>query len=182
MDSLEAQVLKAKKKKDWQKLADWVLSENELEGLINLFLTTQSKRIGQQSAGVFMELVNQDNTIFYPFQQQLVAYLHSENPKITQLRNIYRLFQFAYIREEVEGALLDACFKVLEDPNLPIAVRVFAMTVAFRIGERYPEIYPELKNLIELNLELGNSSGLQNRANKLIQKMEVGLNETENSN
>ncbi len=172
MSSLEAKILKARRKKDWQELADYINSEDLLQELVDIFLTTENKRIGQQSAGVFMELVNRDKTIFYPYQERLVQYLHSENPTTTQLRNIYRLFQFAYIREEVEGELLDACFKVLENPNEPIAIRVFAMTVAYRIGERYPEIFPELKNLIELNLELANSSGFQNRAQKLIQKME----------
>ncbi len=171
MKELEPQLKEAKYKKDWTRLASDILKNNKLEDLILLFLNSDNKRVSQQAAGVFMELVNLDKNIFYEYQDKLVQYLLQEDAKEAQVRNIFRLFQFAFIREEIEGALLDASFKVLENPTQPIAVRVFAMTVAYRIGERYPEVFPELKNLIETNLELANSSGFQNRALKLLQKM-----------
>lgn len=168
---LEEWIQNSKVKKDWKAIAQWILDENEIESLIQLFLQTKDRRLAQQAAGVFMNLVDIDKNVFFPFQKILVDQLSNSNLTVTQQRNIFRLFQFVFIREEIEGELLNESFKVLENPNLPIAVRVFAMTVAARLAERYHEIIPELRNLIELNLELGPSQGFKNRAAKILNSL-----------
>ncbi len=172
MTPLEKLLSKKSTKSHWKEVAQWVIQEEGLPDLIQIFLFTEDKRIAQQAAAVFMTLVDIDRNLFYPYQKELVARLSDPNATTTQLRNIFRLFQFVYIREEVEGELLDASFKVLENPTLAIAIRAFALTVAFRLGERYPEIDEELIHLIELNLELGNSAGFQNRAHKILAAIE----------
>lgn len=171
MEELENLLQTSRVKKDWKQVSDWVLAENQLDNLIQLFLQTQDKRISQQAAAVFMTLVDRDKNLFYPYQEQLVQFLENENITTTQQRNIFRLFQFIFIREEVEGELLNESFKVLENPTLPIAVRVFAMTVAARLAERYPEIIPELRQLIEMNLELGPSAGFVHRAKRILKSL-----------
>ncbi len=168
---LERLIENSKNKADWKLIADQVIENKRIAELVELFLKTKDKRIGQKSAGVFMTLVDYDKNIFYDFQRQLVHQLNSSLCTTTQKRNIFRLFQWVFIREEVEGELLNACITVLEQPTQPIAIRAFALTVAFRIGQRYPEIFPELEHLIEVNLELGNSAGFQNRAKKILQKI-----------
>ncbi len=171
MEKLEIQLINSKNKKEWIKIAREVLNENKLERLIQLFIQTDNKRIAQKAAGVFMTIVDLDKNAFYNYQERLVKQLSSPDLTTTQSRNIFRLFQFVYIREEVEGELLDAAIKILEQPTQPIAIRAFALTTVSKIAERYPEIIPEIRHLIELNLEMGNSSGFNNRAQKILRKL-----------
>jgi hypothetical protein len=51
----------------------------------------------------------------------------------------------------------------------PIAIKAFAMTVARRICEKYPELITELIPIIELLVEQKISAGLNSRGGKELQ-------------
>ena len=82
-------------------------------------------------------------------------------------RNIVRILEEVPVPEELEGALYDKCFKFLNDPDEPIAVRVFSMTVLFNIAKKHPEMLDELKQTIEMYMPHG-SGGFKNRGGKII--------------
>ena len=94
-----------------------------------------------------------------------------EKPKHQSIsRNIYRVMQFIEIPEKYEGVLYDLCIRDLMDPKQPIAVKCFGMTTAFNICKKYPELQPELKLVIEENLENA-SAGYRSRARKILPKL-----------
>lgn len=56
-----------------------------------------------------------------------------------------RLLQFVEIPKRYEGRVFDACYRLFDDPNEPVAVRVFSMTVAAKIAKDSPELMDELR-------------------------------------
>ena len=82
-------------------------------------------------------------------------------------RNILRILEDIPIPEDIEGALYDNCFQLLNNPDRAIAIRVFAMTVAFRIAKKYPDLLDELRLSIQLHYPYG-SAGFKSRAGKIL--------------
>ncbi len=82
-------------------------------------------------------------------------------------RNISRILQDIDIPEHLEGIVYDKCYALFNNPDQAIAIRVFSMTVLFRIAKKYPEMFPELEESIRLHLPYG-SAGFKNRAGKIL--------------
>jgi hypothetical protein len=58
---------------------------------------------------------------------------------------------------------------LVDDPEQPIAVRVFAMTGAARAAEGHPELARELALVISKYIQTG-SAGFKSRAQKVLNK------------
>lgn len=63
--------------------------------------------------------------------------------------------------------VLDSCFKFLNNRAESIAVRVYSMSILYKISFIEPDILSELEASIELNLPDA-SPGIKNKANKLL--------------
>ena len=96
-----------------------------------------------------------------------IKLLNQPNKHDSINRNIVRALQFADIPKKYQGEILNACFKLLNSSNEPIAVKAFSMTVIYNLSTIYPDIIPELKACIE-NLMPTASSGLKNRGGKIL--------------
>jgi hypothetical protein len=72
--------------------------------------------------------------------------------------------------EELQGVLMDYCFRVLPDPKQEIAIRVYAMMILFEISEKIPEIKPELALTIEQVLPTG-TPALKSAGKRLLFKL-----------
>ena len=82
-------------------------------------------------------------------------------------RNILRILEDIDIPDDLTGPIFDISFSMLMDPKKPIALRVFSMTVLFKIAEPYPELLAELKAAIEEFLPHG-SAGFKSRGGKTL--------------
>lgn len=82
----------------------------------------------------------------------LVQYLYKPDTPDAIKRNSLRILQAMAIPKPLEGSLMDICFRLLEDKNQPVAVRVFSMQVLANLAGVYPEIKYELKDLISHEL------------------------------
>lgn len=78
--------------------------------------------------------------------------------------------QMHLLDEDEFGLLADTAFEWAQSPRQPIAVRAFSIDILVRTSERYPEIIPELKALLETILPDG-SAGLKNKCQKLLKKI-----------
>ena len=67
------------------------------------------------------------------------------------IRNTIRAWQIMDIPEEHEGEIYDRCFEYFADPQFPVAVRVFSMTVCGNIAMRHPSLAAEIIPIIEDN-------------------------------
>ena len=129
------------------------------------YLFNGNKREQQMASYVLAHVFNKYPELIYPYENDLIKAL-SDYKHIALKRVLLKIFQTVEVNEENEGILLEAAFDSLSG-NEPIAVKVFAMTVIYQIGKKYPEILHELKICIEDQLPYG-SAGFQNRGMKIL--------------
>ncbi len=88
---------------------------------------------------------------------------HLENPAHPGVqRNILRALQKAAIPEAHQGVLFGLCYDFIINPQIPIAIRAFSMTVCANISRQYPELQAELQTTLEDLYEHG-SAGIKSR-------------------
>ncbi len=97
---------------------------------------------------------------------RMVDYLEESLPD-WQKRNILRVLQDQNIPESHWGIAADQCFKYLESAKSPVAVKVFSMTVLYRLTKVVPELARELRVLIEDQYALG-SPGFRARGRRVL--------------
>jgi hypothetical protein len=115
---------------------------------------------------------------FYPelvaeHLEALILNLRNKNLHAAVKRNTVRILQFIQIPEKLQGEAFENCMKLLRDPEEPIAVKVFAMTVLFNLCKLYPELKNELRLVIEAQLPYG-STGFKNRGEKIVKSLKKG--------
>lgn len=85
-------------------------------------------------------------------------------------RHLLKMLAFSPgLSEEYHGELFDLGIRYTDNPSLPIAVRVHAMELAGRIALRYPELFGELKLVLEAHFKEG-SAGFKSRAKRWLKK------------
>ena len=97
--------------------------------------------------------------------QQILDVLEKPCHTAMQRHLIKLLSLLPHWSEKYQGALFDLGISSLNNPILPIAVRVHAMELAGRVGQQYPELLQELKTVLLAHVKEG-SWGFKSRANK----------------
>jgi hypothetical protein len=85
------------------------------------------------------------------------------------LRNILKLLSRKKIPQVMQGRLINHCFEWLNDRNIPVAVKVYAMQIVANLSEEYPELLVELKGVLE-TLYDSSSPGFKSMAKKILKK------------
>lgn len=90
-----------------------------------------------------------------------------ENPKHDAVvRNVLRAWQMLdEFPDEYEGQIYELCFEYIYDPKYPIAFKGFSMIICRKIALKYPELIPELIEVILGAMENG-SAGIKSRGKK----------------
>jgi hypothetical protein len=138
------------------------------EELITIMVTTKTP-LPERAAWVMSTVTDSYPWMIFPHFNRIIDHMfHCSNSSLN--RNILRLLTNIEIPEEKTGEIFEFCYKSLNDQKQPPAVRVHAMQILFNISEKEPDLKPELKLLIENQLENA-STGFANRAEKLIKKL-----------
>lgn len=147
-------------------IADFLVENpDKLKGYI-MMIQTSEKAMAQRAAWALGHAGVASSTLLLPHLPALLKLV--EKPIHDSVsRNIYRTLQYMKVPEEYEGTAYDLCIRDLSDPGQPIAVKCFAMTTAFNISKKYPELQPELKMVIEENYK-NSSAGYKSRARKIL--------------
>src|SRR3954464_4707775 len=123
----------------------WIGSDEErFAELMKLFLT-DVYRVTQRAGWPLGDSVKLHPQLIKPYFPQLLKQLERDDVHIAVRRNVVRLLQFVDIPKRFQGRIFDACYSLLDDPNEPVAVRVFSMTVAANIAKHSPELLDELR-------------------------------------
>src|SRR5215470_2251678 len=124
-------------------------------------------RITQRAAWPVSYCVERYPELVKPFFNDLVKQLERDDAHVAVRRNVARLLQFVDIPKRYAGRIFDACYNLVDDPNEPVAVRVFAMTVAAKIAKGSPELFDELK-LIATKYPQAATAGFRSRARRIL--------------
>ncbi|HTM93394.1 MAG TPA: hypothetical protein VL095_13320 [Flavisolibacter sp.] len=150
---LREEILKEHSKPQALKIAGYACeSRKNFKELMKCFLDDEYM-LAQRAAWSVGWAARQKPQMIQPHIKDLVSVLYKKNVHDAVIRNSVRVLQEIEIPEKFHGEVMDACFQFLEEPSTPVAIKVFSLTTLFNLSKRYPEIKPELKLIIEDNLE-----------------------------
>ena len=158
---IKKELLKEHSKAQALKITRYVGDDKEQFAILMDLFFDKDYRVAQRAAWVVSHCYDQNPALVEPYLSKMVLNLGKEI-SIAVKRNTVRILQFIEIPEELMGDLADCCFKFLNDPKEPIAIKVFSMTIIWNISKVYPELQAELKMAIEDRLPYG-SAGFKSR-------------------
>ena len=119
--------------------------------LMKVFLSDEYRPVQRASWSVNCCVENHPN-LALPYFPKLLTILERDDVHTGAHRNILRMFQFVDIPTRHRGRLYDICAQFLDDLSRPVAVRVFALTVAAKIADGEESLINELKALAEKSI------------------------------
>jgi hypothetical protein len=134
--------------------------------LINLFFQGEY-RITQRAAWPLSYCVRRYPELIAPYYRELLDNLGRKDIHVAVIRNTVRLLQDVSIPKRWHGRVMSICFDFVSDPETPIAVKAFALTILSNLSRDYPEIRVELKLIIEEQWERA-TPAFRSRARKIL--------------
>ncbi len=126
-------------------------------------------RITQRASWPLGVCVEKYPDLVLPHLKSLLMQLSVPDQHDAVKRNIVRLLQFVEIPTRLQGLAVEQCFRLLQDTQEPVAIRVFSMTVLANLADHLPELKNELIPYIEDQLPY-QSAGFVSRGRKLLAK------------
>lgn len=148
MDIRQALVYKHSKSQ-CQKIVDYIGSdEQKFARLMKVFLEGEY-RLTQRAAWPLSYCIEQHPALVKPYFKVLFGMLQKPGVHSAVARNIVRLLQHVGIPKRYHGKTLTICFDFIADPQVPVAIKAFSLTLLDRLSGSYPEIKSELRLIIE---------------------------------
>src|SRR6478736_5201121 len=124
--NLRDEILAEHSKRQTAKIVAWVGSNpKRFRELMKLFLG-DSYRVTQRAGWPLSNCVEQHPELITQYFSQLLKQLERDDVHIAVKRNVVRLLQFVEVPKRFQGRVFDACYRMLDDPREPVAVRVFS--------------------------------------------------------
>jgi hypothetical protein len=125
--------------------------EKRFAELMKIFFAGEY-RLTQRAAWPLNYCAEQHPELIQPYLPKLLNCLSRDDVHDAVKRNIVRLLQFVEIPKKFHAKTYSLCVELVDNPNEPVAVRVFAMTVAARIAKSEPELMNELRLIVRQHL------------------------------
>ena len=163
----KAQLTKEHSKENRDVLVNYLLQNPiEIGSLMALFFS-QNHLLVQRAAWVVGTLGEIKPALLQPYFPRMIKEIRKKDAHVAVRRNVLRVLQFQTVEEALWGELYDTCIRFLEDKNETVAVKAFAMTTAFNIVKKVPELKHELSVAIEQILPEG-TAGEKSRGQKIL--------------
>ncbi len=169
--NLHEEIGRERSKAQSGKIADWIgADESRFAQLMGVF---QEKDIplAVRAAWIVNLIAETHPKLLLPHLDALVARMEEVGIPSPVKRHVMNSLQYVDIPESLHGRVMNAGFSFLEDPEEPIAVRAFSMTVLADLARIYPDIKGELRLIIEDILVQGASAGIRSRAQKVLKSI-----------
>jgi len=124
-------------------------------------------RLTQRAAWPISYCIEYHPELVKPYFGRLISLLEISDGHDAIRRNVARLLQFVDLPPKHRSRIFEACYSLVDDPHQPVAVRVFAMTVAAKAAEGHSELARELALVISKYTEDG-SPGFKSRARRVL--------------
>lgn len=168
--NLREEILKEHSRPQALKIAGYACaSKKNFKELMQCFLD-EEYRLSQRAAWSVSWAARKKPEMISPHIKDLVSVLNKKNVHDAVIRNSVRVLQEIEIPEEFHGEVMDACFRFIEKPATPVAIKVFSLTTLFNLSKYYPEIKPELKLIIE-DCREHETAAFKSRAKKILSKL-----------
>lgn len=112
-------------------------------------ITGKDALLAQKAAWSLGLMADMNANLLQPYCGDLIAVLKKPNHDAVA-RNIVRLWQKMDLPVQFHGEIYELCYQFLANPHTAIAVRAFSATVCGRICVMYPELKPEIIEMLPL--------------------------------
>ena len=164
--NLKDEILREHSKEQAVKMAEYIGADRDrFKELMELFLG-EDYRISQRASWVVGHCFDKHPNLVQPWLPKMVEAMDEARHDAIR-RNVVRILQEVDIPESLTGIVADRCFEYLNSPEIPVAIRVFSMTVLYRISIKWPELQRELALVIEEHMPTG-SAGFKSRGRKTL--------------
>ena len=124
-------------------------------------------RLTQRAAWPMNYCAERQPQLIYPYLPRLVAQLERDDVHDAVKRNALRLMQFVDMPSQLKAKTYSICLNLIADPMQPVAVKVFAVTVAAKIAKSSPDLLKELRLVVKETLT-DSSIALHKRAREVM--------------
>lgn len=151
MDLRQA-LLAVQSKEKALRIVDFVGNDEAKFGQLMALFFEGPYRLTQRAAWPMNTCAERHPELIRPYLPRLIELLKSGEHHAAVKRNIVRLLQFVDIPPRLAGKVYSHCLDLINDPDEPIAVRVFSITVAAKIARPEPDLMNELRLVVRENL------------------------------
>jgi len=137
-----------------QMVMAWVGHSSKRFDALAHFIYGDDKKLAQKAAWPMSYLAEEHPDCVMKHLPALLAATKKPGVHIAVIRSVVRLLQFVEIPQELHGEVMDKCFHYIEDVKEKPAVKAFALTVLHNLSKQYPEILPEIREIIRSRMEL----------------------------
>jgi hypothetical protein len=161
------ELLREHSKRQTMKIVAFVGDDKErFAELMKLFLGPVYRE-SQRAAWAVSYCAQHNKDLIKPYFSELIEQLERDDVHVAVRRNVVRMLQFIDIPKRLEGRVYDACYNLLADPQQPVAVRCFSMTVAAKLAKGEPDLLNELR-LVATKYPATLTAGLRSRAKRIL--------------
>lgn len=155
------------------RIADFIGTDTDkLNALMNLFFHDEY-RVVQRAAWPVNAVAERSPELFAPYISAMILYLKTPGLHDAVIRNTMRILQFQPLPEALHGELINLGFEYLENPKVPVAIKVFTMRALLPLIRMYPELKEEFRHLVAHPIQW-QTSGYQSCARKLLKELDKG--------
>lgn len=170
--NLREEILQEHSKENSLRIAGWIGHHaSRMKQLIELFLHDEY-RVVQRAAWIMSIVAEKQPQLLTPHLHVMVNRMGDDGIPVAVKRNVVRVLQHLDIPDDLQGPVMDHCFRFLEDRQETVAVKAFSMTVLARLAKLYPDIRQEIVLLIEDLLREGATPGIVSRGKRTLKELE----------
>lgn len=167
--NLREEILREHSKNQCTRIVHWVgSSQKRFDELFSLFLHDEY-RVVQRAAWAVGNCVIDHPGLIKDHFRKLLDNLDKPNLHTSIKRNSIRLLEEIDIPEVYHGQVMDICLRFLESPAERVAVKAYSLSVLNKMSKLYPEIMPEIKLLIEDQMDT-QTAAFKSRARKFLKE------------
>lgn len=168
-DILIEQLTAERSKEHIARICQWIGSDTaRLEALVSIF-TGNEKRLAECSAWALGDIGARKPHLLRPWFPLLLQTIYRTDIHGSLKRNVLRTFKETDIPAEIQDDCAEICFRLLNNPQEEVAIRVFAAYTLDKICQHIPELRLELNLILEEYAPHG-SPGFKSCAKKILQK------------
>lgn len=161
------ELLKVHSKAQAEKIVAYVGDDPARFAELMKFMMGPVYRLTQRAAWPVSYCIQRHPELIDPYWDKLAGQLEREDAHVAVRRNVARLLQFVYIPKRYQGRIFDVCYRLFDDPNETVAVRVFSMTVAAKLAKDSPELLDELR-LVAAKYPQAATAGFRSRCRRVL--------------
>lgn len=154
MKKLEELLLNPRTMHHAQMISEWVGASRKRFNALATIVAGDDQVLAQKAAWPMSFIAEIHPEWIQEHLPALIAATKKPGVHTAIVRSVFRSLQFVTIPEALHGEVMDSCFRYIADIREKPAVKAFALTVLYNLSKEYPEILPEIKEIVAARIDI----------------------------